>query len=213
MSLREEEEPPRFVDRRTSANQGQDPAGGEEENTQGETPEKENVTQENAASLEEQLAKEQERAQSYYASWQRAAADYQNLKRRVDQERSEVTQLANASLMINLLPLIDDLERALENVDSHLAGLTWLDGIRLIHRKFQALLEMYGVTEIPAENQDFDPNVHEAIMYSDGEEGKVINVAQKGYMLGGRVLRPAMVVVGNGGKQQEEQEGGEQAQT
>lgn len=214
MSLREEEEPPRFVDRRTSANQSHDPAGGEEgDNTQGETPEKENVTQENAASLEEQLAKEQERAQSYYASWQRAAADYQNFKRRVDQERSEVSQLANASLMINLLPLIDDLERALENVDSHLAGLTWLDGIRLIHRKFQALLEMYGVTEIPAENQDFDPTVHEAIMYGDGEEGKVINVAQKGYMLGGRVLRPAMVVVGNGGKQQQEQEGGEQAQT
>ena len=56
--------------------------------------------------------------------------------------------MANASLMINLLPLVDDLERALENVDAHLAGLTWLDGIRLIHRKFQALLEMNGITEI-----------------------------------------------------------------
>jgi molecular chaperone GrpE len=159
------------------------------------------MTQQGEGTLEEQLAREKERAESYYASWQRAAADHQNFKRRVDQERAEQAQFANVSLIFNLLPLIDDLERALENVDSHLAGLTWLDGIRLIHRKFQALLEMNGVAEIPADGQDFDPNLHEAVMYTEGEAGKVLNVAQKGYMLGGRVLRPAMVVVG--GKQGE----------
>ena len=106
--------------------------------------------------------------------------------------------VANVAMLINLLPLVDDLERALENVDAHLAGLTWLDGIRLIHRKFQALLEMNGVSEIAADGQAFDPNVHEAVMYGDGEEGKVTSVVQKGYTLGGRVLRPAMVVVGKG---------------
>jgi molecular chaperone GrpE len=189
MSVREDEEPPRIIDRRSSQHQASD--GGNE----GES-EKENVTQESQASLEEQLAQEKERAESYLASWQRAAADYQNYKRRVEQERSEVAQMAGVAIMINLLPLIDDLERALENVDARLAGLTWLDGIRLIHRKFQALLEMNGVTEIPADGQPFDPNVHEAVMYGEGEEGKVTNVVQKGYMLGGRVLRPAMVVVG-----------------
>jgi molecular chaperone GrpE len=157
------------------------------------------MTQENTGTLQEQLTRETERAESYYASWQRAAADYQNFKRRVEQERSEFTQIANASLIFNLLPLIDDLERALDNVDAHLAGLTWLDGIRLIHRKFQALLEMNGVTEIPTDGQNFDPNIHEAVMYAEGEAGKVLDVAQRGYMLGGRVLRPAMVVVG--GKQ------------
>ncbi|HLG12141.1 MAG TPA: nucleotide exchange factor GrpE, partial [Dehalococcoidia bacterium] len=76
--------------------------------------------------------------------------------------------------------------------------------IRLIHRKFQALLEMNGVTEIEADAQPFDPNLHEAVMFGDGEEGKVTNVVQKGYMLGGRVLRPAMVIVGNGGKTAEQ---------
>ncbi|HEY7465263.1 MAG TPA: nucleotide exchange factor GrpE [Dehalococcoidia bacterium] len=194
MSIREDEEPPRIIDHRAS-HQPEVEHGGEKE---------EKTTQETSGTLEAQLAQEKERAESYLASWQRAAADYQNFKRRVEQERSEVAQMANVALMINLLPLVDDLERALENVDSHLAGLTWLDGIRLIHRKFQALLEMSGVTEIPADGQEFDPNLHEAVMYGDGPDGKVTSVVQKGYMLGGRVLRPAMVVVGNGGKPEEQ---------
>jgi molecular chaperone GrpE len=197
MSVREDEEPPRIIDRRTSQKPETDASAASESSESTET--KESMTQENTGTLEEQVTRERERAESYYASWQRSAADYQNFKRRVEQERSEFTQIANASLMFNLLPLVDDLERALDNVDAHLAGLTWLDGIRMIHRKFQALLEMNGVTEIPTDGQDFDPNVHEAVMYAEGEAGKILNVAQKGYMLGGRVLRPAMVVVG--GKQ------------
>jgi molecular chaperone GrpE len=154
------------------------------------------ATEQAEKSLEGQLAEEREKAQSYLANWQRAAADFQNYKRRVDQEREELGRLASASLIINLLPLVDDLERALQNVDARLAGLTWVDGIRLIHRKFQALLEMNGVTEIEADGQTFDPTVHEAVMFGEGEDGKVISVVQKGYKLGGRVLRPAMVVVG-----------------
>jgi molecular chaperone GrpE len=204
MSVREDEEAPRFIDRRSSQRQNETP----DASPDGEAEEnRENMTHDSVGSLEEQLAREKERAESYYASWQRAAADHQNFKRRVDQERAEQAQFANVSLIFNLLPLVDDIERALENVDSHLAGLTWLDGIRLIHRKFQALLEMNGVTEIAADGQDFDPNMHEAVMYTEGETGKVLNVAQKGYMLGGRVLRPAMVVVG--GKQGESSEGSE----
>ncbi|HWO72885.1 MAG TPA: nucleotide exchange factor GrpE [Dehalococcoidia bacterium] len=197
MSFREDEDPPRIIDRRAS--QAGDAGGGQNEKSEA----KENETKENTEeSLAEQLAREREKADSYLASWQRAAADYQNYKRRVEQEREEFGRLANASLIINLLPILDDLERALENVDTRLAGLTWLDGIRLIHRKFQALLEMNGVEEIPAEGLPFDPNVHEAVMYGEGEEGKVTTVVQKGYKLGGRVLRPAMVVVG--GKKKEE---------
>jgi len=84
----------------------------------------------------------------------------------------------------------------LQNVDSHLAGLTWVDGIRLIYRKFQAVLEASGVKEIEADGQSFDPAFHEAVAFGQGEDGKVISVVQKGYTLGGRVIRPAMVVVG-----------------
>ena len=98
----------------------------------------------------------------------------------------------------HILPLLDDLERALQSVDVRLAGLTWVDGVRLIHRKFQAVLEISGVQEIEADGATFDPTLHEAVMFGEGEEGKVISVVQKGYTLNGRVLRPAMVVVGKG---------------
>ena len=148
--------------------------------------------------LRAMLRDEHEKAQSLYQSWQRSAADFQNYKRRVEDERSETARLANAALIINLLPLNDDLERALQNVDTHLAGLTWVDGIRIIARKFQMLLEMSGVQEIEADGQTFDPAQHEAVSQGPGEENKVIAVVQKGYRLGDRVIRPAMVVVGHG---------------
>lgn len=144
------------------------------------------------------LQEEREKATAYLQNWQRAAADYQNFKRRVEEERSETARLASAAFVINLLPLIDDLERALHNVDAHLAGLTWVDGIRLIHRKFAALLEMTGVEEIAADGQTFDPSLHEAVAQVPGDENKVVSVVQKGYKLGERVVRPAMVVVGAG---------------
>ncbi len=151
------------------------------------------------AGLQQRVAEEKEKAQTFMAKWQRAAADMQNLKRRTEQERSEVARFANASLVFNLLPLMDDLERALHEVDPNLAGLTWIDGIRLIHRKFEVVLENAGVTQIEADGQSFDPTVHEAISEAPGEEGKIVSVVQKGYKLGDRVVRPAMVVVGKGG--------------
>ena len=195
MSVREDDEPPRIIDRRSSQRMN-----AESEPAQTEGMERENQVQEeereSIEALKQQLAQEKERAEANLASWQRSAADFQNYKRRVEQEREEVARLANASLIINLLPLMDDLERALDSVDAQLAGMTWLDGIRLIERKFRALLEMNGVTEIEADGRDFDPNIHEAVTFGEGEENKVISVVQKGYRLGGRVLRPALVVVG-----------------
>ena len=154
------------------------------------------------------IAGEREQSQSHYASWQRAVADYQNFKRRVEQERAEMGRLASAALVINLLPLIDDVERALRTVDTKLAGLTWIDGIWLIYRKFQAVLEAAGVKEIEADGQSFDPTVHEAVSQAPGEEGKIVSVVQKGYTLGDRVIRPAMVVVGEGGEDGESEAGG-----
>jgi len=153
--------------------------------------------------LRARLEEEKSKAQGYLANWQRAAADYQNFKRRVEQERQETARLANAALIINVLPLLDDLERALTTVDARLAGLTWVDGIRLIYRKFQAVLEAAGVSEIKTEGETFDPAVHEAVMFGEGEEGKVVAEVQRGYMLGDRVIRPAMVVVGQAKREAE----------
>jgi molecular chaperone GrpE len=150
------------------------------------------------------LQKEKEEAQRFLANWQRAEADFVNYKRRVEQERAEAGRLANAALIINVLPVLDDLERALASLDIRLAGLTWFDGIRLIYRKLQLVLENAGVTQIEAEGQPFDPRFHEAVMYGEGEEGKVVAEVQRGYKLHDRVLRPAMVVVGKGKEKKEE---------
>ena len=144
------------------------------------------------------LEDERQKAQTYMQNWQRAAADYQNFKRRVEEERSENARFAQAALIINLLPIIDDFDRALETVDASLAGLTWVHGIELIRRKFHMLLDMSGVEEIAADGETFDPTVHEAVAQQPGEDHKVIAVVQKGYKLGDRVVRPAMVIVGNG---------------
>ena len=189
----QDKEPPAIVDRRSSS--------GRKKDADSPVPAAE---AEDIDALKAGLEEEKKKAETYLANWQRAAADFQNYKRRTDQEREELGRLANAALVINILPILDDMERALTSVDARLAGLTWIDGIRLIYRKFQAVLEASGVREIKAEGEDFDPRFHEAVMYGEGEEGKVISEVQKGYMLGDRVIRPSAVVIGRGPK-----EGGE----
>ncbi len=184
------------VDKRASSRMSGDDAPGEA------AVEEAAAEVEDVETLKARLEEEKSKAESYMASWQRAAADYQNLKRRAEKEREEHGRLATAALVINVLPLLDDLERALQGVDIRLAGLTWVDGIRLIYRKFQAVMEAAGVNEIKAEGETFDPNLHEAVMYGEGEEGKVVAEVQKGYRLGDRVIRPAMVVVGKKGEQE-----------
>lgn len=159
--------------------------------------------------LGRQLEEEKQKAESFLANWQRAQADFANYKRRTEQEKSDLTRFSNAMLILNLLPVIDDLERALSTVPTALAGLTWFDGLRLIHRKLSSILESQGLEPIEAEGKDFDPNLHEAIMHADGEEGKVLQELQKGYKLHDRVIRPAMVKVGRkpvetGEKQEQE---------
>jgi len=149
-------------------------------------------------SLRKSLAEEKARAESYLAQWQRAQADFLNLKRRNEQEKEEALKFANAMLILNLLPILDDLERAFSCVSARLAGLTWVDGIRLIQRKLQAVLQAQGLQEITATGQPFDPNLHEAVMQAEGEEGLVLEELQRGYKLRDRVIRPALVVVGKG---------------
>jgi molecular chaperone GrpE len=149
-------------------------------------------------SLEEQLAKAREDAQKYLANWQRAEADFQNYKRRSEEERGELRKFSTAALLMNLLPVLDDFERAFTTLDRRLWDMTWFEGVQLIYRKLEALLRNNGVTPIDTEGQQFDPRFHEAVAHVDGEEGKIISEVQRGYKMNDRVLRPAMVVVGKG---------------
>lgn len=153
---------------------------------------------EDIESLKKALAEEKEKSEKCLANWQRAQADFINYKRRNEQERAEVVNYANSTLILNLLPVLDDLERALASVPDELAESRWVDGIRHIYRKLQAVLEAQGVSVIEAEGKDFDPNFHEAVMAVEGEEGKVIEETQKGYKLRNRVIRPTRVKVGRG---------------
>jgi molecular chaperone GrpE len=192
-----------MADEQEKESSGEDAPGGqspEAEPSQAEAP-AEPETLEAAKAL---LQEEKEQAQRLLANWQRAEADFVNYKRRVEQERNEAKRLANAALIINILPVLDDLERALASLNIQLVGLTWFDGIRLIYRKLQLVLESAGVSQIEAEGQPFDPRFHEAVMYGEGEEGKVVAEVQRGYKLGDRVLRPAMVIVGKGKEKKEE---------
>jgi molecular chaperone GrpE len=171
----------------------------DEEKVEQEDVEQAEVKQaEDIESVKKALAEEKEKSEKYLANWQRAQADFINYKRRNEQERAEVVNYANSTLILNLLPVLDDLERALASVPDELAGSRWIDGIRHIYRKLQAVLEAQGVSVIEAEGKDFDPNFHEAVMAVEGEEGKVIEETQKGYKLRNRVIRPTKVKVGRG---------------
>lgn len=141
-------------------------------------------------------------AQRYLDNWRRAQADFENYRKRVEQERAEAARFSGMPLAISILPVLDDLERALKSVPDKLAHLTWTEGIKLIYRKLQATLEAQGITEIKSVGEVFDPSIHEAVGQAAGEDGKVIEEAQKGYRMQGRVIRPSYVIVGNG--QQEE---------
>jgi molecular chaperone GrpE len=153
---------------------------------------------EDVADLKQALAEEKARAETNLAGWQRAQADFTNYKRRAEQDREEFTRFANASLMSSLLPVLDDLDRALEQVPPRLAKTPWVDGVRLIARKLRSTLEAQGLKPIEALGKPFDPTLHEAVRQDKGEEGMVIAEMNKGYTLHDRVIRPSMVVVGNG---------------
>ncbi len=179
----------------------------QQESEEGQTNkvEPELVEVEDIEALKQSLAEERAKAEGYLANWQRAQADLINYKRRSEQEKEELGKFANAALMLNLLPILDDLERAFTSIPPHLAELTWVDGIKLIERKLQASLEAQGLSQIKAQGEPFDPNLHEAAMHGKGKEGVVVEELQKGYKLHDRVIRPAMVVVGNGEEEKKEE--------
>jgi molecular chaperone GrpE len=160
--------------------------------------EPETIEEEDLHTLQQALAEEREKGENYLAKWQRAQADYINYKRHAEQEREEFGKFANSGVMLGILPVLDDLERAFESIPPALMEESWIDGIRLIDRKLRSILEAQGVESVEAIGQPFDPHLHEAVRQEKGEEGVVIEEVQKGYKFRDRVIRPSKVVVGNG---------------
>jgi len=147
------------------------------------------------AELEEQLAALEAERDERLNDLKRVAADFENYRKRVARDQESLVARAHERLVKELLPVLDDLERALSAGEEH-EEAKLEDGVRLVHRELADALQREGLAEIET-NGRFDPHVHEALLSqpSEAEEGSVLEVVQKGYRLGDRVLRPARVVV------------------
>ncbi len=150
------------------------------------------------AELERRLAGVEAEREDHVRNLQRLAADFDNFRKRAARDQESLVARAHERLMKALLPVLDDLERALEAAAKH-EEVTLEEGVQLVARELRAALELEGLVEIET-NGRFDPHVHEALLAqpSEEDEGAVVEVLQKGYRLGDRVLRPARVVISQG---------------
>lgn len=152
-------------------------------------------TETEVETLQRQLEEAEAKAAENLDGWQRAQAEFINYKNRIQRDRELDYASMKGDIIKKMLPVLDDMERALANRPE---GDSWANGLELIARKFQNILDAEGVKRIEAAGQPFDPNFHEAISSEPNDEvesGYVIEVMQNGYMLGERVVRPAMVRV------------------
>jgi len=149
--------------------------------------------------FEEAIVEENE----YLDLLRRTQADFVNYKRRVERERDEQAGFAKADLVLKLLPVLDDFNRAQAVMPVEISHTDWARGIGLIEKKLTALLEEEGLSKIEADGKVFDPEEHEALSYEESdeyEEGRVKAVYNNGYRLNGRIIRPAQVAVSKGSK-------------
>ena len=145
--------------------------------------------------LIQQLKDAESKVIEYKDGWARTQADFQNFRKRVERDNETFKASTKGDILKKVLPVLDDLERALQNRP---ADDAWANGIELVARKFQNILDMEGVKRIEAKGVAFDPNFHEAISHepsAEVESGHVIDVVQNGYVIGERVIRPALVRV------------------
>ena len=146
-------------------------------------------------SAQAELEAARARADEYHRNWQRSAADFANFKRRVDEEK----KFAERWLLKDLLPVLDDFERAWAALPRELRSLSWIEGVWQVNAKLFAVLQQHGITPIESEGKPFDPVEHEAVLHEEGDPSEQTEVAaelQRGYRLHERVLRPALVKVG-----------------
>lgn len=129
-------------------------------------------------------------------NWKRALADYQNLEKRVAEDKINLSFISKKIVLVRLLPVLDSLEKLQENIDD--------EGLRLTIRNFNSALENLGVKEVETKGKDFDLNTMEAIELTEGKKNKVLKVHQKGYLLNDKLIRPAKVNVGLGEVKKEE---------
>jgi molecular chaperone GrpE len=155
-----------------------------------------------SAPAQDDLLKEIEnlkaKSAEYLDGLMRERADFANYRKRVERDSAQSAQDTTGRVAKKYLPVLDDLERALKTRPQEGEGQQWSLGVELIYKKLQDILKSEGVSEAPAEGMMFDPNRHEALsqeVSNTHQSGEIIEVIQKGYMIGERVIRPALVRV------------------
>lgn len=164
------------------------------------------VSEKDIKTLEKELAEAKTEVKTNLTGWQRAQADLVNFRRRVEQEKEETVKFASSALILKLLPVLDDFERAENSVPSEYVGERWVSGILLIEKNLRQTLESQGLAPIKTLGEPFDPCLMEAVSCLPGKEGTVIMEIRKGYTLNGKLFRPASVVVGTGEDSKKESE-------
>ncbi|HEY6541634.1 MAG TPA: nucleotide exchange factor GrpE [Ktedonobacteraceae bacterium] len=150
------------------------------------------------AELQLQLEAEQQKSEEYLDGLRRSQADFINYKRRSVQEQQDARVAAEAAAIERLLPVLDDLGRALDSAPAEFADQPWVEGIFLVRRRLFNTLEQMGVRQVGKVGEAFDPNIHDALMTQSGTGspmGTVVQVTRSGYALGDRIIRPAQVIV------------------
>lgn len=171
------------------------PAGGTSGNTQ--------TGGASATQLEEDLKIANQKIQELTDTAKRALADLQNYRKRIEEERAGFVQFANLGLILELLPILDNFQRAFAAVPDEIKKTDWFRGALQIEQQLVGVMKKQGVTEMPSSvGQKLDPTRHEALMTGPGEKETVIEEFEKGYMVGNKVIRPAKVKVGNGTKEE-----------
>jgi molecular chaperone GrpE len=153
------------------------------------------------ADLEQKLAQAEAQAAEYLDNWRRSVAELSNARKRMAREQEETIRNAAARVLERLLPVLDDMDRAFENLPADQADNEWVNGFRMIQRKLGGVLESEGVTPIATDAEHFDPHLHYAVTHEEAEgleEGQIIAEVARGYKLGDKVLRPSMVRVAKG---------------
>jgi molecular chaperone GrpE len=171
---------------------------GGEEVAQGESVDEQVEPSSDLEVLQAALEEAEAQADEYLDGWRRAQAEFSNYQKRQRAEQARAREMANADLLRKLLPVLDDFERAMSTMPDALNLLSWTDGIVMIKRKLDGILRSENVEPIDAAGKNFDPRYHQALTYEElegYESGQVIDEVQRGYVLGDRVLRPALVRV------------------
>lgn len=168
------------------------------DSSESEDEEKISITGEQFAKLEEELAKEKEEKEKYIDRLQNLQAEFSNYRKRVIKEKSTLAEQTTRDFVLELLPIIDNFERALAAVEGNDQIADVLQGIKMIYRQLVNTIEKTGVNKIKTVGEEFDPNLHEAVMKEVSDEydsGVIIEELQTGYKFNDFVIRPAMVKV------------------